>query len=85
MEISESFAMPLVTVRIAQLPLLSPCLICIQMVRRAGRFQAPNIVEFPPQEGDTGEALESKWRNWTQQESFKRYVLTTQVDPIVPD
>ena len=50
------------------------------MVRRAGRFQAPKVVEFPPQEGDAGEALESKWRNWVKQESFKRYALNTRTD-----
>lgn len=44
------------------------------MVRRAGHFRARRIAELPPQEQDFGEALESKWRNWVQQESFKRQV-----------
>lgn len=42
------------------------------MLRRAGRF---NRSPYPPidvAEGDTGDLLEKKWLQWTQQESMKR-------------
>jgi hypothetical protein len=48
----------------------------ITMLRRALRFRRSvytNLVPFPQ---DTGPALEAKWREWVEQESFKRYALS---------
>lgn len=44
------------------------------MLRRAGHFRGAKVAELAPQEQDTGDGLESKWRTWVQQESFKRWV-----------
>lgn len=50
----------------------SHALMLITMCRRAGRFLRSNYVAIVPSESDEGETLENKWRNWAQQESFKR-------------
>ena len=45
-----------------------------QMVRRAGHYRVPRTIELPPKAEDNGDILESKWRSWVRQESFKRLV-----------
>ncbi|KIW14284.1 hypothetical protein PV08_07066 [Exophiala spinifera] len=47
----------------------------LTMVRRAGHYQYKRTIELPPNVEDEGEALESKWRSWIRQESFKRLAL----------
>lgn len=42
------------------------------MLRRAGRFRKVNQISFAPLPQDSGEALHRKWRDWVEQESFKR-------------
>ena len=42
------------------------------MLRRAGRFRKLNPMSSAPLPQDTGETLHRKWREWVEQESFKR-------------
>jgi hypothetical protein len=44
----------------------------ITMLRRAGRFSRMKGNLAPPTFDDTDEALEFKWREWVQVESYKR-------------
>lgn len=56
------------------------------MLRRAGHLRGAKVVELSPLEQDTGDELESKWRAWIQQESFKRFVpLNSSVDSLYTD
>ncbi|KAL2066177.1 hypothetical protein VTL71DRAFT_2248, partial [Oculimacula yallundae] len=59
MEIAESFGQPLVT-----------------MMRRGGILGSSlDTHALVPKESDEGQALEIKWRKWSQRESFKRLVI----------
>jgi len=43
-------------------------------MRRGGILGAASDTKaLIPQESDTGQILEAKWRKWIQRESFKRY------------
>lgn len=42
------------------------------MLRRALRFRRSVYTMIVPLVEDTGEALERMWREWVEQESFKR-------------
>ena len=42
------------------------------MIRRAGHFRRQRQAIVAPQLEDVGIALESKWRQWAERESFKR-------------
>jgi hypothetical protein len=44
----------------------------ITMLRRAGHFRRSKAHFIIPHPSDDGEALETKWRNWVEAESFKR-------------
>jgi hypothetical protein len=44
----------------------------ITMLRRAGHFRRSKAHCIIPHPSDDGEALETKWRNWVEAESFKR-------------
>lgn len=44
----------------------------ITMLRRAGRFSRMKRNFTPPTFDDADEALELKWREWAQAESYKR-------------
>jgi hypothetical protein len=44
----------------------------ITMLRRALRFRRSVYTNIVPHAEDTGPALEAKWREWVEQESFKR-------------
>jgi Fungal specific transcription factor domain/Fungal Zn(2)-Cys(6) binuclear cluster domain len=44
----------------------------ITMLRRAGHFRRSKAHFIIPLPSDDGEALETKWRNWVEAESFKR-------------
>jgi hypothetical protein len=44
----------------------------ITMLRRAGHFRRSKAHFIIPHPSDDGEALEAKWRNWVEAESFKR-------------
>lgn len=45
------------------------------MLRRALRFRRSVYSNIVPLVEDTGDVLEGKWREWIEQESFKRSVL----------
>jgi hypothetical protein len=47
----------------------------ITMLRRALRFRRSVYSTIVPLAEDKGHVLETKWRNWVDQESFKRQVL----------
>lgn len=43
------------------------------MIRRGGIMAAPaDNQALIPDESDTGQILETKWKKWVQRESFKR-------------
>ena len=46
----------------------------ITMLRRALRFRRSVYANIVPLAEDKGPALEAKWREWVEQESFKRYL-----------
>lgn len=44
-------------------------------MRRGGMFgTTANTQALIPQDSDTGEVLEAKWKKWTERESIKRLV-----------
>ncbi|KAH7022105.1 c6 zinc finger domain-containing protein [Ilyonectria destructans] len=45
------------------------------MLRRGGRFRRPNRVLEAPLIEDTGKVLHSKWLEWVEEESYKRFVF----------
>jgi hypothetical protein len=44
----------------------------ITMLRRAGQFRRSKLHSVMPHPSDDGEALETKWLNWVEAESYKR-------------
>jgi hypothetical protein len=51
----------------------------ITMLRRALRFRRSVYANIVPLAEDKGPALEAKWREWVEQESFKRYLEYTSI------
>lgn len=73
MEIAESSLQFLVTVchfyRLSMWPTLT-----LQALRRAGRFDHVRYPAIAPNIEDNDEQLQVKWKQWAQQESYKRWV-----------
>lgn len=43
-------------------------------MRRAGKFERVSYTQSPPLHTDDDETLDRKWRDWVEEESYKRFV-----------
>lgn len=75
MEIAESNLQPLCTVRCIHKPLLHVLIIGYQALRKAGAFNKSFYKRIVPTLDDDNVTLEQKWRQWVEQESYKRSVV----------
>lgn len=73
MEIAESHFQPLCTVRDPASSFGSICSFN-QALRKAGAFNKSFYKRIIPSPSDDDETLEVKWRQWVEQESYKRSV-----------